>query len=82
MDSTLTAIEVCGTVNEHNQLELDTLIPINGPKRVRVIVLYSTQDEYEEKDWVHSASQNPAFDYLNDPEEDIYSIGDGKPLDD
>jgi len=82
MDTALTAIELRGTVNEQHQLQLDDVIPISGPKRVRVIVLYSSEDEYEEEAWIHAAIHNPAFDSLHDPEENIYSIEDGKPSDD
>ena len=41
MEATMTAIELTGTVNERRQLQLDELLPIFGPKRVRVIVLLS-----------------------------------------
>ena len=82
MDTTLTAIELSGTVNEFHQLQLDNIIPISGPKRVRVIVLYSSDDDNEEEEWIHTATYNHAFDYLHDPEEDIYSIHDGTPFDD
>lgn len=81
MDSPLTAIELCGTINEFHQLELDTMIPVAGPKRVRIIVLYQSDSDDGEEEWIHSAIHNPAFDYLNDPQEDVYSISDGKPFD-
>jgi len=79
MDATLTAIEMSGTVNESHQLLLDELLPIPGPKRVRVIILYSPIDEWNEKEWLHAATLSPAFDFLKDPEEDIYTLSDGKP---
>ncbi|MEI6261837.1 MAG: hypothetical protein WCR46_18295 [Deltaproteobacteria bacterium] len=79
MDATLTAIEMAGTVNECHQLQLDDLLPIPGPKRVRVIVLYSPIDEWNEKEWLYTATLNPSFDFLKDPEEDIYTLSDGKP---
>lgn len=82
METTMTAIELTGTVNEHCQLQLDDLLPIPGPKRVRVIVLYSLIDEWDEKEWLRAAARNPAFDFLKDPEEDIYSLADGKPIHD
>jgi hypothetical protein len=82
MDATLTAIEMSGTVNESRQLQLDDLLPIPGPKRVRVIVLYSPVDEWDEKEWLHTATLSPAFDFLKDPEEDIYTLTDGKPYHD
>jgi hypothetical protein len=80
MDATLTAIELTGTVDEHHQLQLDTTLPIHGPKRVRVIVLYAPADEPDEVEWLRAAAHNPAFNDLNDPEEDIYSLTDGQPF--
>ena len=82
METTLTAIEMTGTVNEYHELHLDDILPIPGPKRVRVIVMYSAVDECDEKEWLHAASQSPAFDFLKDPGEDIYSLIDGKPFHD
>ena len=79
-EATMTAIELTGTVDERRQLQLDDLLPIPGPKRVRVIVLYSLVDEWSEMEWLQAAARNPAFDFLKDPEEDIYSLADGKPL--
>ncbi len=82
MESTLTAVELTGTVDEQHQLQLDELLPIPGPKRVRVIVLYSPIDEWDEKEWMYAATKNPSFDFLKDPAEDIYSLKDGKPFHD
>ena len=82
METTLTAIEMTGTVNEYHELQLDDILPIPGPKRVRVIVMYSAVDQSDEKKWLHAASQSPAFDFLKDPKEDIYSLIDGKPYHD
>jgi len=33
-----------------------------------------------ESDWLQAIASNPAFDFLKDPEEDIYSPTDGKPF--
>ena len=80
METTMTAIEVTGTIDERQQLQLDTLLPIRGPKRVRVIVLYPTEDELSEPEWLQAAATSPAFHSLHDSVEDIYSITDGKPF--
>lgn len=82
MESTLTAIEVAGIIDQHNQLHINTPLPITGPKHVRVILLYPTVDEFDENEWAQAAARNPAFDFLADPEEDIYTLADGKPFDD
>lgn len=82
MEATLTAVEMTGTVNERRQLQLDDLLPITGPKWVRVIVLYSPADEWNEDEWLYAAARNPAFAFLREAAEDIYSINDGKPYHD
>jgi hypothetical protein len=83
MEVPMTAIEMTGTVDENHQLTLDGVIPIAGPKRVRVIVLSpltEITDELSEVEWLKASLSNPAFEYLRDPEEDIYTISDGKPF--
>jgi len=83
MEIPMTAIEMTGTVDENHQLKLDGVLPFAGPKRVRVIVLSpitEIADEWDEKEWLKSSLSNPAFEYLHDPQEDIYSIHDGKPF--
>ena len=79
----MTAIEMTGTVDENHQLKLDGVLPFAGPKRVRVIVLSpltEITDELSEIEWLKASLSNPAFEYLLDPEEDIYTIKDGKPF--
>jgi len=78
METTMTAIEMTGRIDEHHQLLLDRPLPVSGPMRVRVIVLYPIDDEWNETEWIQAAARNPAFDFLNDPEEDIYSLADGE----
>lgn len=82
MEATMTAIEATGTVDEHHQLQLDGVLPIPGPVRVRVLVFYPLNVDPGEAERLRAAARNPAFDFLNDPEEDIYSLADGKPFHD
>lgn len=79
MISAIAAIETTGTVDERHQLHLDEALPLSGPQRVRVIVLYPSDDE-SETEWLRAAASNPAFNSLADPEEDIYSPDDGEPF--
>lgn len=37
-------------------------------------------DDIEEQEWLRTLSTNPAFAFLVDPEEDIYTVKDGRPI--
>jgi hypothetical protein len=82
MESPLTAIELTGTIDEQHRLQLDSALPVTGPIRVRVIVLYPLDDTWDENEWLRAAARNPVFADLAAPEEDIYSLADGKPYHD
>ena len=82
MDKPVTAIEMTGIVDEHSRLKLDGPLPFAGPKRVKVIILSETDSEIDELSWLRAATCNPAFEFLADPAEDIYSIEDGQPFKD
>ncbi len=82
MEGVLKAIEVEGEIDEQRQLHLDDRLPLAGPSRVRVIILIREPAEIGEKEWLRAAAKNPAFAFLNDPEEDIYTLSDGKPFHD
>lgn len=81
METSLSAVELTGTINELHQIQLDEPLPSDVPKRVRVIVLFAVDDEEPtEKDWLRAAWTNTAFDFLSDTDEDIYTLDDGEPL--
>jgi hypothetical protein len=82
MASPWNAIEMTGTIDAQQHLKLDGDLPVAGPVRVKIIVLYPSSDEADEEQWMHAAAQNPAFDYLKESAEDIYSIKDGRPFHD
>lgn len=77
MESTMKAIEVTGTVDEQGHLHLDEPLTLAGSSRVHVILLFDGSD-MEEREWLSNAANNPAFEFLHDPAEDIYTITDGK----
>ena len=81
METTFAAIETTATIDEYHQIRLDSPLPIAGPMRVRVIVLYPLTEDIDEATWLYSAARNSAFASLHDASEDIYSIADGKPFD-
>jgi hypothetical protein len=80
METAMTAIEMTGSIDENRQLQLDGSLPVSGPMRVKVIVMYPLNDEWDETEWLQAAAQSPAFSSLSDPEEDIYSLADGEPF--
>ena len=78
------AIETTGVIDDRRQLWLDTPLPVVGPSRVRIIVLIPEEEykEISESEWLYAAAINPAFDFLKEPGEDIYTLEDGRPFDD
>ena len=74
------AIETQGTIDKEHRLVLDEAPTVEGPQRVRVIILVPEETEINENRWLAVAASNEAFAFLNDAEEDIYSLSDGKPF--
>ncbi len=73
------AIEINTKTDSHGRLKLN--YPIHKrDQNVRVIILLDDNTEDEEKLWLNALSSNPVFDFLKEPEEDIYSINDGEPI--
>jgi hypothetical protein len=74
------AIELEGSIDEHQQLHLNSPVGVAGPSRVRVLILIPDNKEASETEWLRTAAANPAFAFLRDPEEDVYTLSDGKPF--
>jgi hypothetical protein len=78
------AIETEGSIDAQHRLHLDAPLPVAGPGRVRVLILIPepVDEEPDERQWLQAAARNPAFDFLYEAEEDVYSLSDGKPFHD
>ena len=76
------ALEVTGTIDAQRQLVLDEPLPVAAPTRARVIITLLEEADIEEKEWLRAASANPAFDFLKEPEENCYTLADGRPFND
>jgi hypothetical protein len=76
------AVEATGTVDEQGALHLDQPITAIRPGRVRVLLLMADDTDIDEQEWRRGAARNPAFDFLDDPAEDIYTRNDGRPFHD
>jgi hypothetical protein len=80
--SIMNAIETTGVVDAQHQLRLDKPLPIAEESRVRVIVLLPEEQETSEAVWTKAVATSPAFDFLQDAAEDIYTVADGHPFHD
>ena len=82
------AIEVTGSVNEDGFIALDQPIVITKPRRFRGILLLPDTDITEEWSPMAMVYDRPEVidaslrEYLDDPEEDIYTLEDGEPIED
>ena len=76
-----TIVELSGTVDEQGRLHVEQPLPLHGPRQVRVWVLIE-EEPLSEEAWLHAVAHNPAFADLASPEEDIYTLEDGKPFHD
>ena len=73
------AIETTGTFENNGLLRLENIGDLKQ-KKVKVIILFNDEDEIDDHVWLHALSSNPAFDFLKDEKENIYSVHDGKPI--
>jgi len=74
------AIETTGVLDKSGFLKLDKRFKTTKPQKVKVIILYGDDNNEDETEWLNMLSANPAFDFLKDKEEDIYTLTDGKSL--
>jgi hypothetical protein len=82
MEASVSTIELNGVIAPDNQIKIDEPLPLDVSTRVHLILFYSSNDEINESEWLQAASKNSVFDFLNDSDEDIYTLEDGKPLED
>jgi hypothetical protein len=63
--------------------KVNNSITVDIPKSIKSIkfevIVMPLDDNNAIVDWQQLTKNNSAFDFLNDPEEDIYTINDGKP---
>lgn len=81
MKAPIKAIEVSGEIESDRRVVLDEPLPAGLAGRVRIII-FAVAEELDEREWMRAAAAGGAFDFLNAPEEDLYSLNDGKPFDD
>ena len=80
MRAPMKALFVNGKIDEHGVLRLDEPVTNIPPSRVGVVLLLPENTDISEEDWLRLLAANPALNFLEDPEEDVYSLNDGKPF--
>jgi len=76
------AVETTGTIDAEHHLVLDEPLTVSGPTRVKVIILMPEDADIDEAAWLGAVARNPAFEFLRESAEDVYTVRDGKPFDD
>lgn len=75
------AIELNSKTDNKGHLHIDYQTnQLNSNVRILILVNDDTSELEDEKLWQYSISKNPAFDFLNEPEENIYTLNDGEPF--
>jgi len=85
VQSTFQTIETTATVDENGILKVAPLVGV-APGEVRLLVIVAPPYDAEAPDltmeeWHAGVSRLMAPFFADDPEEDIYSLEDGKPYD-
>lgn len=75
------AIEINSKTDKAGHLRIDYKLD-KSESNVRVLILINDDitEQDEESIWLNSISTNPAFDFLSDSSEDIYTLKDGEPF--
>lgn len=75
-------VELTGYINKDHHLLVKEVVPLD-PGEVKIIILSrgkKEEDDISTEDLLKIAQSGGAFEFLNDPEEDIYSLDDGIPI--
>ena len=78
MQAATQAIETIRTIDAQRHLVPDETLPVVGTTRVRVSHLLPEDSDISETGWLQAAAANPNLNFLKDPEEDIYTLANGR----
>ena len=73
------ALEVTGKIDKDGFLRLEKPLTLKN-RKVKIIILVPDDDVQDDSLWLQGLSANPSFDFLNEPEENIYTSQHGKPF--
>ncbi len=70
-DRSKITIETTGTLNNDHELLLDVPLPFMNKNKVKITLIFENPDP-DDSNMQGFLINNPAFDFLKDPQEDIY----------
>jgi hypothetical protein len=73
------AVAIRGMIDQYGVLKLEETLTYQN-QEVQVIILIPEEEKFDDAQWLRGLHTNPAFDFLNDEAEDIYTAADGKPF--
>lgn len=75
------AIEIKTQTDNSGKLKIDVPLHLRN-KKVRILIFSNDDDNFftDEKMWLQANRTNPAFNFLNEPAENIYTLNEGKPI--
>ena len=73
------ALEVIGNIDKDGFLKIEKPLAVKN-RKVKVIILFPDDDVLDDSLWLKALANNPSLDFLNEPEEDIYTPQHGKPF--
>lgn len=77
------AIEINSKTDKEGYLKINyKLNRFNSKVRILILLEDDSSEKDEEAIWMNSISISPAFDFLKDISEDVYSLKDGEPFND
>ncbi len=75
------AVAVKGKIDKDGMLQLSDSLAYRDQEVQVIILIPEGEDELPNNaEWLAELSSNPAFDFLDDEAEDIYTLQDGKPF--
>ena len=73
------AIEISGKIDENGDLKTFDRLQFRN-KEVKIILLFEEDELESNANWLKAAAKNPSFQFLSEPEEDLYTNLHGKPF--
>lgn len=72
-------IEIKTQTDNSGNLKIEVPLHLRN-KKVRIFIFPNDDDDFfqDEKMWLQANAGNPAFDFLNEPEENVYTLNDGE----